>query len=254
MKKKFLLINLFLMTFASFSQSLHILKDKVDVTNTVITIPITPGQKTETEFSIFNPTNSAITYQVNRTILNPPMNDSCAALYFCAGKFCFLPNTDITWTPKAAPISIPAQGTMPNGNGTFGIFAHYDVCPKVCNDLYVYYRVYNVAANMKDTAYVEIRYTCTNGIKNYSNPVAFISNAYPNPASSEFSLNYDLYSLSMGEILIQDIVGKEMQRAKLTDNKGSILINTSELPTGIYFYSLMENNNKICTKKLIIQQ
>ncbi len=253
MKKIYPLISLLLFTFTGFSQSLHILKDKVDVTNTVITIPITPGQKAETEFSIFNPTNSTITYQVNRTILNPPMNDSCAALYFCAGKFCFLPNKAITWTPKAAPIDIPAQGTMPNGNGTFGIFAHYDVCPNACNDLYVYYRVYNVAANTKDTAYVELRYTCTNGIKNYPNTSAFISNAYPNPASGGFSLTYDLCSLSMGEILIQDIVGKEMQRVKLTNNKGSILINISELPTGIYFYSLMTNNNKSLTKKLIIQ-
>jgi hypothetical protein len=253
MKKHHIILSLFFITFTALGQRLRILKDKADVTNTVMIIPIVPNQHIETTFSIFNSSNNTISYQVNRTILNPPMNDSCASLYLCAGQFCYLPNASITWTPKSAPTVIPSQGTIPDGSGKFGLITHYVVCPKVCNDLYVYYRVYDTSANTIDTAFVEIRYTCTSGVENDSNPQAFVSDPYPNPASNSFSFSYDLAGFSIGEITINDITGKEIQRTKLLNKRGSMTLPISELPSGIYFYSLRANNSKICTKKLIIQ-
>lgn len=254
MKRQYILISLIFLTLTSVGQSLRILHDKEDVTNKIITIPIAVGQQVETDFSIFNSTENAISYQVNRTILNPPLNDVCAQLYFCAGKLCYLPSSDITWTAKGAPTNIPAHGTMPNGSGTFGIFAHYNVCSTVCNDLYVHYRVYNTAVNTTDTAYVDIRYTCSNGIQEYIKARTFLSDAFPNPAGTSFSLAYDLNNYSKGEILIHDIVGKEIQRVELADKQGTIKIGTANLTAGIYFYSLVVNGFKTCTKELVVVQ
>ena len=68
---------------ASFGQSIHILHDNKDVTNTIIVVPIAKGDGTLTELSLQNKTANKVDYQVNRTILNPPLNDSCASLYYC---------------------------------------------------------------------------------------------------------------------------------------------------------------------------
>lgn len=235
-----------------FGQSLHLSINKSDVTNTTITVPVKPGDMSETELAILNTTGNSINYQVNRTILNPPMNDSCASLYFCAGVTCYPPNADITWTPKTAPISIAAHGSMPDGNGTYGVFAHYDVCPSVCNELYVKYRVYNTASNTNDTAYVTIKYTCSNGIKEYTKSTGFISDAYPNPSSTNVCINYQL-NKSKGEIILHDVIGKEMQRMKLNDTEGKVTIDVSQLPAGIYFYSLFVDGYAVNSKKIIIQ-
>lgn len=66
----------------SFAQSIHILNGNKDVTNTVIVVPISKGDSTAVEMSLQNKTSSKISYKVNRTILNPPMNDTCSSLYF----------------------------------------------------------------------------------------------------------------------------------------------------------------------------
>lgn len=66
----------------SFAQSIHILNGNKDITNTVIVVPISKGDSTAVEMSLQNKTSSKISYKVNRTILNPPMNDTCSSLYF----------------------------------------------------------------------------------------------------------------------------------------------------------------------------
>jgi|SRR3954463_14708830 hypothetical protein len=254
MKKTFTTITLIFAAITMVGQSLHLFSNKSDVTNGIITVPVVPGQSAETQLSILNTTNDSIHYQVNRTILNPPINDdSCTALYFCAGITCYSPNTAITWTPKTAPISIKAHGSMPDGNGTYGVFAHYDICEDACNDLYIRYRIYNTAANTSDTAFVEIRYTCSNGIETHSKKEGSISDAYPNPSSTTFSINYQMKESSKGQLIMRDIIGKEVQSINLVDREGRININTSQLPAGIYFYSLLVGNTTVATKKVIIQ-
>jgi len=235
------------------SQSLNLLIDQKDVTNTTIIVPVVAGDMSETQLAIFNTTANTINYQVNRTILNPPMNDSCASLYFCAGVTCYPPNSSITWTPKTSPVVIAPHATMPDGNGTYGIFAHYDVCPDVCNDLYVLYRIYNTDPGTHDTAFVTLKYTCANGIETHPKKAGYISNAYPNPANNGFSVNYQLNGSTKGALIVNDLLGKEIQRIAISDKEGNILVNTSQMPGGIYFYSLLVNDNKIITKKIVVE-
>lgn len=253
MKKISTTLALIFAAISMFGQSLHLLIDQKDVTNTTINIPVVSGDLSETQIGILNTTGNSIDYQVNRTILNPPMNDSCASLYFCAGITCYPPNSSITWTPKTSPVTIKAHGSMPDGNGTYGVFAHYDVCPDICNDLYVRYRVYNTASNTNDTAFLTIKYTCSNGIEKHSKNAGTISDAYPNPANTGFSANYQLNGSTRGEIVVSDIIGKEIQRISVNDKEGHIYVNTSQLTSGVYFYSLLVNGSNVTTKKVVIQ-
>ena len=253
MKKIFTSAILFFTAITLSGQSLHLLIDQKDVTNTIINVPVLPGDMSETQIDILNTTGDSINYQVNRTILNPPMNDSCASLYFCAGITCYPPNASVNWTPKTPPVTIGAHATMPDGNGTYGVFAHYDVCPDVCNDLYVLYRIYNTASNTNDTAFITLKYTCANGIEKHSKNAGYLSDAYPNPANAGFTVNYKLNATSKAEILLNDIIGKEMQRTPINDMEGSVFMNTSQLPAGVYFYSLRVSGRNITTRKVVIQ-
>ncbi|HRG52042.1 MAG TPA: T9SS type A sorting domain-containing protein [Bacteroidia bacterium] len=253
MKKIISSLLLLAMSFTfSRAQSIHILHENKDVTNTIIVLPIKKGDSTLIDLSLVNKTAAPITYQVNRTILNPPMNEDCAALYFCTGVQCYTPRSEVTWTPKDTGSSIGAYATLPNGKDTYGIAAHYDACPDECKDLYVLYRVYKTAPGTNDTAYVTIKYTCSTGINEHNALLGSISDAYPNPTSSSFSLNYKLNVGAKSELVIYDITGKKIMDAPLSKNEGVVTMNTSLLSPGVYLYSLLINNQAVQTKRLVI--
>jgi hypothetical protein len=251
MKQIFTLILAFTTLTSAFAQSIKILKGTDDVTNKIITLPVSAGATPETLLSLVNKTSSTVNFQVNRTILNGAMpDDSCASLYFCTGSLCYPPNSSITWTPNNAGATIGANQTLADAAG---ISAHYEVCPDHCRDLYVLYRVYKVDAGSKDTAYVTIKYTCTSGIAEEVAASAFISDAYPNPVSSDFSVNYHMNSAAKSEITITDVLGKKVKEVKLTEKEGTVTINTSQLREGIYFYSLVVNNHVTATRKIVVR-
>lgn len=253
MKKIFSSLLLLTISFTFLqAQSIHILYENKDVTNTIITHSIKKGDSTLLDLSLVNKTASGITYQVNRTILNPPMNDACAALYFCTGAQCYTPRSETTWTPKDTGSYIGANATLPNGKDTYGIAAHYDACPDECKDLYVLYRVYKTAPGTKDTAYVTIKYTCSTGINENNALLGSISDAYPNPTNSNFSLSYKLNAATKSELVIYDITGKKIMDAPLSKIEGVITMNTSVLTPGVYLYSLLINNQAVQTKRLVI--
>lgn len=252
MKKIFTTLLALTSSVLVFGQSLHIFRDKADITNSIITIPVAAGTESATELTLLNTTDKNVMYQVNRTILNPPFNDSCASLYFCSGTACYPPYADITWTPKTAPISLPAHGEMPNGNGSYGISAHYDVCENACNDLYVYYRVYNTGENTKDTAHVTIKYTCSNGILDQSKIEYFLSDAFPNPAQTNFSISYSITDFSKSKLIIQNVIGEKTQEITLHAKQNVITVNTEGWSPGIYLCSLFTNGQRLSSKKIII--
>ncbi len=259
MKKIFTTALLFVSATCLFGQSIHILKDKVDVTNGIINIPVTKGDASVTELALENKTGVKVDYQVNRTILNPPMSaDKCAGLYFCTGVQCYGPQKAINWTPKDAGSSIGAYATLPDPHPdttqlpTYGISAHYDICEDACADLYVLYRVYKTAAGSKDTAYVTIKYTCTNGIDEHASNLGSLSNAYPNPACTDFSLNYQMNVSGKGQIFLYDIFGKKVMETVLPKSEGTVIINTSSLTPGVYFYTMLINGQAVSTKQLVI--
>ena len=73
-----------------------------------------------------------------------------------------------------------------------------------------------------------------------------ILSIYPNPASNNFSLSKDVLSVS-----VYDITGKQVKQFTSNVVKSN-LFSVTDLNTGIYFIKIKEENNKISTKKLII--
>jgi len=82
-----------------------------------------------------------------------------------------------------------------------------------------------------------------------SENVAFVNDilkVYPNPTSTTFSLSKNVL-----EVSVFDITGKQVK--KFTNNVVKTnSFSVTDLNTGIYFIKIKEENNKISTKKLII--
>lgn len=90
------------------------------------------------------------------------------------------------------------------------------------------------------------------GLGNDLNSYEF-SRAFPNPASSSTSFEYNIPDGSKGNILVRNLLGSIVRDVKLDKLQGRAIINTNDLKDGVYFYSLILDNKAIVTKKLIIR-
>lgn len=81
-------------------------------------------------------------------------------------------------------------------------------------------------------------------------PTSFI-NAFPNPARNYVKLSYQLApGVNHGRLILTDINGNRVQEFQINQNFESILLDTSELAAGTYFYSV-QTSTGATTKKLI---
>ncbi|MCD4761054.1 T9SS type A sorting domain-containing protein [bacterium] len=93
--------------------------------------------------------------------------------------------------------------------------------------------------NPDDSVCVKVKYLGgTSSVKeNLLSNIEF-SNAYPNPANTQTSFDY-LFDNEFkdAEIIISTLLGSTVRNVKLQDIKGKVIINTSALNDGVYFYS-----------------
>ena len=76
-----------------------------------------------------------------------------------------------------------------------------------------------------------------------------IFDVFPNPASNKITVK--LSKSGSGIVLINDILGNEIKRLSVSNNLTEI--NTENLESGVYFISIMQDNNQT-TKKIIISK
>ncbi|MFA6923363.1 MAG: sugar-binding protein [Bacteroidales bacterium] len=75
---------------------------------------------------------------------------------------------------------------------------------------------------------------------------------YPNPFNTFFTLKIsDATILKNAEMKIYDVCGKEVKSVSISSNETTI--NRGELQNGIYFYSVINNNEKITNGKIVVQ-
>ncbi len=81
----------------------------------------------------------------------------------------------------------------------------------------------------------------------------FVSEVYPNPTREFVSVDYDITGLNNAKVVIFNLLGSKVKEIELSDPVGTLKVNTSDLLEGIYFYSLLINNESLITQKLIIK-
>lgn len=78
------------------------------------------------------------------------------------------------------------------------------------------------------------------------------ANPFPNPANKQITLPYSLPAHKTGELIIYDMQGKEIKKFKIDNAFHSILLNTSELNSGMYIYKVLCDGEVMLTKKFVI--
>ena len=185
-----------------------------------------------------NSTSSAMDVMCMRTVNNLyPGHGS----HFC-WNVCY---TDESTFISTAPVNIPSGATsyyfhgyiVPHGYN----FGHSTVC----------YRFYD-ANNIADSVSTCFEYDNAVGIQTLdASAVNPLSEPSPNPANNLTGIKYSAGS-NGARIVVYNLLGKEVKEIKLTEKQGAIIITTSDLGQGVYYYSLFANGKMLATKKLVI--
>ena len=94
----------------------------------------------------------------------------------------------------------------------------------------------------------------TESIVDYNSADIF-SNAYPNPANNTVSFDYNMpYDVNSASVAIYNMMGQEVVRQDLNLGGSRADINVSDLNEGVYFYSLIINNQTVKTNKFVVSR
>lgn len=92
------------------------------------------------------------------------------------------------------------------------------------------------------------------GINN-NNPVFAFINAYPNPATDQATITYQLNQNTNVRFVLTDVTGKTIVTKNIdnaTNGIHQLSINTQNMPAGAYFYTITANGYSI-TKQLVVK-
>lgn len=170
--------------------------------------------------------------------------EGITSAYFCWVS-CYLPGTVVS--PDALEI-LPGE-TSTNFEGDIEYTAGLK---GVYSTKYVFFDV----DNPNDSSSVTVNYNL-GFLGNPENIVksAKVSNAYPNPATSNVYIDYRLPSnVSNAKIKISNLLGNTMDVVDLIAQEGKATVNVSNLKNGVYFYSLMINNSATVTRKFVVNR
>ena len=76
---------------------------------------------------------------------------------------------------------------------------------------------------------------------------------FPNPAKDHVNIGFDINNKEHLRLEISNILGQELSNFEIDSEKGTIMLDISDLDKGMYFVSLMNDFRVLITKKLIIK-
>jgi hypothetical protein len=247
MKKLMLLIFLALSTTA-FSQGLRFLYQNTDITGTTVTVSIASDSYYETRIILYNGSNTEKTFTGNRRLLTMPGVDD---LIYCKFHYtCYPPFQNITTIPLYSTVMLKASETIPGSShpGSEGLIPILQTGP-VCKDHIVIYKFWEV--DKGDTTQVTIHYTCATAIHEVD--AGIVSDAYPNPAISQVTIDYALTTAPKNAaIVVYDVLGKVVKEIPLENREGQAIIHVNDLHSGLYFYTVIADGRSSTPGKLII--
>jgi hypothetical protein len=86
------------------------------------------------------------------------------------------------------------------------------------------------------------------------NHLLYVSDAYPNPARDFVYFDYKIAGqLKEAKITVKNMLGSEVAEHHLMLHDNRLEIPISQLPTGIYFYTLSVEGNKQATKRFVVK-
>jgi hypothetical protein len=242
MKQLALLTLLLFTTILSFGQSIDIIYNNITLNNGD-TIVFTSTNNTATfafPLSITNTSNQLVNVRVRKIELSiVPGSDN----YFCNWTSCYTPS--VFESPDSLPM-MPAD--------TFKQFS----CDYASNGhpgtSYVMYTFYNDSDHNDSMSVVGKYMAGSPAAIDLSNNSYTVSNAYPNPAKNVLFIDYNFTNAKFASIEIHNILGSIVQHKSIGSLSGKAKIDVSNLKNGIYFYTIIIDNQKYISKKFIVQR
>ncbi len=114
-------------------------------------------------------------------------------------------------------------------------------------------------ANVTDSVFVNINFTVTTttALKNNASTKTIVSSIFPSPASNVAYLKINdvtSYANKKISLKIYNMLGKEVAKQTINTIQETIAIeNVSDMPSGIYFVTLLADAKEIATKRLVIE-
>lgn len=192
------------------------------------------------DFDVVNTTPNAVTCKVRKSVQSQASSGS--TFYFCTDQLCYTPSTVLSGNVSVV------------GSGQFLLVT--DFTPNNTTGIsLVRYSVFNTA-NPSDSVFFFIEYNVSpTSVQNHSMVKANIGSPMPNPASSAFSMNYDLgtsYGQGAARMVVYNMLGEAVRTENLTGAEGTFRMDVSALENGVYFTSLEVDGRQLATKRLVI--
>jgi hypothetical protein len=81
-----------------------------------------------------------------------------------------------------------------------------------------------------------------------------VSNIYPNPASEYAEIDFNIApGLRDARLIFYNVLGSRIQEITLNKSDKKLRVNTRDMPTGLYFYQLSVDGQKVATKKMLVR-
>lgn len=162
---------------------------------------------------------------------------------FCWG-LCFPPTTYVS----------PFSQVIEPGAVCKQFYGDYNplTVPGVSKIMYVFFDVNNT----NDTVAVTVEYKASPAsVSDDLIRLVKFSEAYPNPAVSAVYIDYTVpESVKSAKIAITNMLGSKIREVKLDNRSGKARIAVSDLVNGIYFYSLVADDQLLLTKKFVVRK
>lgn len=89
----------------------------------------------------------------------------------------------------------------------------------------------------------------------YSSRAVILKDVYPNPASDYATVAYVmLQDQAKAKMKIHNLLGNIVAEYEMSPGENFLRMKTYDLPAGIYFYSLVVNNESVMTRKLVVRK
>lgn len=251
MKKVLSFILLSSFVFAGFSQSIQLYQGGQQLNNNqTITFTSTADVNMigspETLIGVKNVSNDVIPIKVKKTIIDTVTGTVNS---FCWGQ-CF--DSRVMYSPN--PLYIESGET---DNSSFYAEFWPNGHTGATSIQYTFFKFEGDIETIIDSASVIITFVINPAsVQQFISENSSLSNARPNPASNFTQIPYQIPSSINGnaQIVVKNLLGASVFTENVKPGNGKIYVNTSDFDAGIYFYSLVINNETYFTKKLVIKR
>ena len=245
MKKIILLIIAFVFSISFANAQSYVLSWEGETLGDTVVISGDPADAELTFHAILtNNSDDSVAFKVQRRLIH--LLDGVTH-YFCWG-LCYLPNHDSIFVPSGYVGLNAGQSST-----EWDFSGHYEPTGVIGTSL-VEYKFFNADNEDEFVTVVAKFVTAPDGIMDQIMADGFVSDIYPNPASHFINLDYELTSkVNNANIRVMNLLGSVVKNVEIDKNSTNLRLDISNLTNGVYFYSVIINNEVYKTKKLIVR-